>query len=254
MDPTEPGRFPALPVAYASFGARLRALIIDSLVFAAALVTFLVASELVPDSRNSGRMLLAVLVLFALLYEPVLVSHSGATLGHRAANLRVVADDSGGNPGFGRALARFIIKSFLELPSFIAMALTRRHQAVHDSLTKTTVQIHDLGRARPGDLEFEREEEPGTPMPSRWRRAGVILAYSAGVFLLVSLVTGLLLSPECLDDVRCTPGENIVANVTSLAWVAATVYFIVAGWRGRLRGARRSAEPAPSAAARIGDG
>lgn len=51
----------------------------------------------------------------------------------------------------GIAFARYIIKVVLGLPSFISMAFTSRHQAVHDVLTRTTVQIRDLTLAVPDD-------------------------------------------------------------------------------------------------------
>jgi hypothetical protein len=85
-----------------------------------------------------------------VLYEPLLVAWRGGTIGHFATNLRVVGP-AGGNPSFARAFARYVVKTALGLPSFISMTLTRRHQAVHDVLTRTTVQIRDSSRARPGD-------------------------------------------------------------------------------------------------------
>ena len=50
-----------------------------------------------------------------------------------------VVDDRGGNVSFIKALARMIIKSLLSWYSFLAMAMTSRHQAVHDLLPRSTV-------------------------------------------------------------------------------------------------------------------
>lgn len=225
-------------IAYASFGARLRALVVDAAVVVAAIVALVVASEAARDVPGSGRVFVALVFALALLYEPVQVWRYGATIGHRSANIRVVADVSGGNPGFGRALSRFLIKSVLGIASFVAMALTRRHQAVHDSVTRTTVQIRDIGRARATDFAFERAVDPTLQLPSRSRRAIVVLLYLVGAFVAMSFVMGASVPQDCLDEVACTAGEALAANVISAAWLAVTVVLIIAGWRGRLWGAR----------------
>jgi uncharacterized RDD family membrane protein YckC len=229
---------PVSYVAYASFGARLRALVVDTAVVAALLIILVVAGEVARDISASGRVFVALLLAVALLYEPVQVWRYGGTIGHRMANLRVVADATGGNPGFARAFARFLIKTILGVFSFVAMALTRRHQAVHDSLSRTTVQIRDFHRARATDFAFERTVDPSVQLPSRSRRVVVVLLFLAGVFVAMSLLMIVLVSPDCLDDVACTSGETLVANGLSLTWLAVSVFLIIAGWRGRLWGAR----------------
>ena len=87
-----------------------------------------------------------------VLYEPILVSRMGGTLGHYFTNLRVVDDRSGGNIGFARACARVVIKGVLGLYSFVILAATRRNQAVHDLLTRSTVQIRDPAKALPASV------------------------------------------------------------------------------------------------------
>ena len=134
---------------YATFTRRFRALVLDLAVITAAvvaLVLFAMATESVP---GSGRIVVGL--LFALLlYEPLMVWRYGATLGHRWANLHVVAS-SGGRPNLGQAFLRHWIKSLVGLPSFVTMLFTRRHQALHDVLTRTTVQVREPVFARPWD-------------------------------------------------------------------------------------------------------
>jgi uncharacterized RDD family membrane protein YckC len=48
---------------------------------------------------------------------------------------------TGSWPSFGRAFVRFLIKTILGVISFFTMELSRRHQAVHDLLTHTTVHV-----------------------------------------------------------------------------------------------------------------
>ena len=85
---------------------------------------------------------IAWLLMFGLffVYEPLFIWRRAATIGH-AKNHLVVADATGRTPGLGQAFARYFIKLVLGLPSFVTMALSRKHQAVHDVLTRTTVQL-----------------------------------------------------------------------------------------------------------------
>ena len=237
--------------AYATFTRRLRALVIDSAVLVAGLVVIVLASELTRDVPGSGRVLAAALFAMILLYEPLMVWRLGGTVGHRATNLRVVDDASGGNPGLLRAAARFWIKAALGLLSFVTMALTRRHQAVHDSLTRTTVQIRDLARAQPDDYLAERPAVEGAGMPSPARRILVVAGYQVALFLAISIAFIMLVSAACIEANRCTPGEEAVTNAVGLAWIGASLLCIVAGWRGRLWGARARPGPPVAGAADI---
>ena len=133
---------PADTQAYARFTQRVRAVMIDSIIFMLILAgALIVATSL--GSDNIARILGTVVVITWLLYEPLLVSLTGGTIGHWRSNLRVV-DDAGGNIGFGKAVVRVIIKTLLGWYSFVTMLMTARRQAVHDLLTRSTVQIRDL--------------------------------------------------------------------------------------------------------------
>ena len=224
--------------AYASFTRRFQGVALDAVVVLTGVVVIAVISDMSRDVPGSGRVAVAALLGLIFLYEPVMVARYGGTLGHRVVNLRVVDDATGGNPGFLRALARFVIKTALGILSFTAMALTRRHQAVHDSLTHTTVQVRDLSRARPGHYRVERDAVEIDGLPSRGRRLAVIAAYLVALFVVLAAVSGLLLPDTCLDGIHCTAGQELVSRALGFAWLALSVVSIVAGWRGRLPGAR----------------
>jgi uncharacterized RDD family membrane protein YckC len=228
---------------YARFSRRLKAIVLDW-ILAMALLFGAVALASNVQSDTLARILGVAVVVILLLYEPVLVSRAGGTLGHTWTNLRVV-DDRGGNLSFAKALARFAIKSLLSWYSFLTMMATRRNQAVHDLLTHSTVQIRDSSKASPGQFITERRELDDAEMPSRLRRALVTVVYLAlGGFLYVMAVGILLqsglLSSACLDRDVCSGGDRIVsfAAVTVLLLMLALV--IGLGWRGRLPGARRA--------------
>jgi uncharacterized RDD family membrane protein YckC len=234
-----------LPPRYARFSRRLKAILIDWIialfvVFGAVFVAISLRSDTV--SRMLGFLVVAVLVL----YEPILVSFTGGTLGHTFANLRVVDENHGGNVSFAKALARLALKSLLGWYSFLVMAATRRNQAVHDLLTRSTVQIRDPARARPHHYITERTDFQNPDMPSRPRRIAVICLYLSltfAIFCVVLVVAAAIgaLSPACLDNDQCSVAEGLFLIVSILIWLAASAACIGLGWRGKLPAARKRA-------------
>jgi uncharacterized RDD family membrane protein YckC len=230
------GRARNTKVMYGSFFARFRALVLDAVVLVGTTMLILFTADL----AGATRIAFVSCATLLILYEPVMVARTGATLGHRWSNLRVVAEHSGDNPGFMRALVRFFVKSILGLPSFLFMALTKRHQALHDRVAGTTVRIRDPNRARPIDVVWERsvaELEPAG-MPSRGRRLGVIAAYLMGSFIAMSIVSLTLASDACLTTDQCTPSEDFRLEMVALVWLALGAGLVIGGWRARLWGAR----------------
>ncbi len=237
---------PQEPVVYGSFLVRFRALVLDTAVLIGGLLIIVFGVALLPDIPGVGRAAVVSIGALALLYEPVMVSRFGATLGHRWSNLRVVSERTGANPTFGAAFLRFLVKGVLGLPSFIVMALTRRHQAVHDRIAGTTVRIQDIARARITDVAWERSDAELAPpgLPSRMRRALVTVAYALLTLAVTSWVTTLVASGECLASDVCTTGESVRVDIAGIAWFALTALCVIAGWRGRLWGARAGARAA----------
>jgi uncharacterized RDD family membrane protein YckC len=223
---------------YARFSRRIRGIMLDW-IFAMAILfgAVLVAVSIQNDGFSRTLGFLVVITLF--LYEPVLVSLTGGTLGHYFTNLRVVDDRHGGNVSFLKACARVVIKGLLGWYSFVILAATRRNQAVHDLLTRSTVQIRDPARALPGQYVTERSEPTLANMPPRWRRIVVTCLYLVPVTILVTAIGIAFLSPACLNRSSCSAGERVfdlALNITLLVMMAFTVAL---GWKGRLPGARR---------------
>ena len=154
---------------YARFSRRLSAMLFDWIIALIVIYGAVLLAATVGNDNFSRA--LGILVIVALvLYEPILVSRIGGTLGHSFNNLRVVDEGTGGNIGFLKACARFAIKGVLGLYSFAILAATPRNQAVHDLLTGSTVQIRDPAKALPGQYIIERSELAATGMPSPRRR------------------------------------------------------------------------------------
>ncbi len=77
-----------------------------------------------------------------------------------------------------------------------------------------------------------------TPSASVGRRIAVIIAYAAGVFLVVWSAFRVLLSKQCLDGPVCSPVETILQTVIGLAMLISWGGIVALGWTGRLPGAK----------------
>jgi len=229
---------------YARFSRRLKGLFIDWLLFWLLLATVLFLATAM-RSDTIGRYLGFSAIAIFLLYEPVLVSLTGGTIGHYLTNLRVVDNRTNGNVSLLKAFARFAIKSVLGWYSFISMGITRRHQAVHDLMTFSTVQVRDLAKAQPHQYLIERTVFDDPRMPSRMRRLVVILGYllliPIGTIILVMVLAaaGGVVSQACLDhNHRCSTAENAILAALGASWILLSILCILLGWRGRLFGCR----------------
>jgi uncharacterized RDD family membrane protein YckC len=238
---------PAPPARYATFTSRLRAFVIDTVCLWVPFLALFFLGE--TTSGVPGTTLVTWLLMFAwlLLYDPVMVSRRGATVGHAVAHLRVVDARTGRPPSFGRAFARGLIKLMLGVLSFFTMELTRRHQAVHDMVTHTTVQVAESEEL----VEFhaDQAEDPDVVLPSRLRRLVVIAAYLVVLYCVFVAYVVLLDATGCirraaiegaLSTRNCNPGREALIEVTTWVWLALSVTMIIAGWKGLLLGARRS--------------
>lgn len=225
---------------YARFSRRLRAVLLDVIV----LVTFFYFGALiahsVADTDGTRRLVWGGVILCIILYEPLLVAMTGGTLGHRLTNLRVVDNKTNGNVGFPKAFVRAIIKDLLGWFSFVTMTVARRHQALHDIFTKTTVQVRDPSKARTSHFLAERPDDDSPGLPSRLRRILVIVAYVVLAYLLVSIASIPLLSTACVDYDRCSGSDAVASFVLGGVWLALSVLFTTLGWKARLFGCRKS--------------
>jgi hypothetical protein len=190
----------------------------------------------IPDAV--ARVIMGMIIGTVLLYDPILVSMRGGTVGHYRLNLRVVRTEGGTRVGFLRALIRAWLKAFTGLFSFFFMALTRRHQALHDLATGCAVVIHDLSTAEPYHYNVARRESGEPTQVSRGRRIVFIALYWLAVFVVLSVLPIPFVSANCLDFAQCTDGENLVFSLVGIAMVIGFGSTMVLGWLGKLPGVR----------------
>jgi uncharacterized RDD family membrane protein YckC len=240
---------------YATFARRVRALVLDGVVLLGLLVALIFVAAAVHFGQTGRIVLFAIVIGLAILYEPILVSFQGRTIGQRLCNLRVVAPTADGRLPLWKAFVRWLLKALTGLASFATMGATRRNQALHDLPFGTTVEIAEPSKARAYEFIQERQLVIGGTLPARWRRAAVLLAYLGLLFMVLIFALPIVATPECLDARRCGSGEQLLVKVTATAWLAASIAVCIFDWQGRLRGARRQVPteaprpPDPGAAA-----
>jgi uncharacterized RDD family membrane protein YckC len=231
---------PARP-AYGRFSRRLQAVMIDSIIFLVLMAAVLSVTTAL-ESDSIGRILGFTFLAILLVYEPILVPLTGGTVGHYLCNLRVVDDRTDGNIGFPKAVARAAIKTVLGLYSFITMGTTLRHQALHDVLTHSTVQIRNLAKAK---TFHYRPERTISGVPSRARRVTVIILYLIVVYVLLSIALEVTTPVACLSGRRCPVVAQVWMSALALLWLGASAACIIYGWRGKLYGCRTRPDRLP---------
>jgi uncharacterized RDD family membrane protein YckC len=231
------------PVRYATFRRRFHAFVVDVAVITAVVVFVAISTDIAENVPGYGRF--AWLLMFAalFLYEPFFVWWRGATVGHAMNHLTVVADRTGRSPGLARAFARYLIKGTLGLPCFVVMAFTKRHQALHDLVTKTTVQVETDVALDPGEYHVERTADASILLPSRTRRALVMIAYLVALFIGFGVLLYLIDPRGCLRDNSCPDGTRALGTAVTFVYYGASLLAIVAAWKGLLFGARRTRLP-----------
>lgn len=138
----------------ASVGRRFGALFLDGLIFTIPYAAFMiyVAVTASPEAAGSDDIaagpvigiILVVLWLTAgrVVYEGLMLSRGGQTLGKRALSLKVVTPEGHDlRPGqaWGRALMRLVLENCLSFVNYIPALFTKEKTAIHDLVAKTRV-------------------------------------------------------------------------------------------------------------------
>jgi uncharacterized RDD family membrane protein YckC len=225
-------------VRYATFTRRARAVLIDSAIVGGSVGAVVIVGDLASNVPGAGRVAWLLLFCMVVLYEPMLVWRRGATIGHAANHIMIVADGTGHRPSFARALVRYLGKVPLGMFAFLPMATTRRHQALHDMLARTTVQLAPTADSEAEDYHLEREDDADTILPSRARRTVVMIGYVIVLLLAYGQVVNASLPGDCVRDGVCSSGARLFAQSVFALALILCAGSVVAGWKGLLPGAR----------------
>lgn len=232
---SSPGTVQPIPKLYVRLHRRLQALSLDVLICLVPVIVYLIFIERLESSsvKEWGGFLL---VAFLLLYEPILVSTRGGTLGHQWRNIRIVAQAHGGNLGFFRAFVRMIFKGLLGLISILFIPLTKKHQALHDLITGSTVQIRNATVATQTDYVLERTIPQSLQGKFIGRRIMVPAVVILFLWTVVGVLSAFVVSEECLDHEICTKFEDMLLFIVVIGGLFLSFLVVVLGWRGKLPG------------------
>lgn len=134
--------------ALASVGSRFVAVFIDGLVFSVLLIPLWLYMGWYWMQRQYQPTFVENLLLgliFAIpytLYDALMLSWRGQTLGKMALKIRVVTplgDRISAGQAWGRALTRFFMPSFLALVNYLPAFFTKQKTCVHDMVAGTRV-------------------------------------------------------------------------------------------------------------------
>jgi hypothetical protein len=182
----------------------------------------------------------AGLILPFFILEPVLIALTGGTIGQHIKGIKVQSYTSGKNLNILLASIRFVIKALTGWWSFILVLTTKRHQALHDVISMSTVVNKTSDKLPATEALPERTfQEEGYLHPSRKLRASMILVYSFFSSIALAALLNLLISRECLEFNLCKTIERTTASVLSILWFFTIGLIIVLCWHGRLVGCRR---------------
>ncbi len=123
---------------YPSLFLRIKAAFIDAVLIMMLLYTATIIFSKFETVNDIAKMI--VFVFIFVLYEPLMVSFLGASLGHLFCDLKVEKDDnSSENLSLPTAMFRFVIKSGLGWLSLLSIASSSKKRAIHDVMSKSIV-------------------------------------------------------------------------------------------------------------------
>ena len=124
------------PGYYPGIFLRVKAIFLDSIVL---VVMLYAASYLLPDNAATPLRILVFGVIF-LLYDPLLTSVFGGTVGHMVMGIAVKQEkDESKNIIFPLAVVRYLLKTALGWVSLLTVGSNARRKALHDMVVGSVV-------------------------------------------------------------------------------------------------------------------
>lgn len=118
-------------VIFPSLLSRVKALFVDIVIMLAIFTVTTLIIDTVGAVPSFVRGSIAIFMFY--LYDPILTSFTGSTLGHKAMNLKVRKyNDPEKRISLGQAFVRFLTKGFLGWLSFLTVTGNKRKRAIHD--------------------------------------------------------------------------------------------------------------------------
>ncbi len=155
---------------YSTLIRRVQGLLIDSVVVCVVLVVSLVVAGQLKLTNENHAVFIAFIPFVFL--EPILVSVTGGTVGRHIIGLRVRKVFEDKNINIFVTVIRSILKILVGTVSLVFVLTTKRHQAIHDLLSRSIVVVKGP-EGIPGDEALSE----GRSDTENYKYSGVGLAH-----------------------------------------------------------------------------
>lgn len=163
-------------VPYTRISRRIKAFSIDTI--ALILIFFVTLFIITQISIPNPTIKSLIIILIVASIEPLFVSITGSSIGHHFTGLKVRQADADRKLNIFQSYIRFLAKLPFGLFSFISVLTTRKHQALHDLISKSIVVHKNHYLALPYEIISERIlDTENFIYPSILKRVLVILGY-----------------------------------------------------------------------------
>jgi uncharacterized RDD family membrane protein YckC len=125
----------------ATFGRRLVAALVDTVVILVGFFVLLLVAFALPDALAVIVVIAAIVGIFAY-YVVLEGGPRGQTVGKRVVDIRVIDENTGGPIGYGRGFIRLISRYLSQLPCWLGyfwMLWDKEKQTWHDKLSSSVV-------------------------------------------------------------------------------------------------------------------
>nr|WP_239000315.1 RDD family protein [Hyunsoonleella ulvae] len=125
-------------VRYASIPDRIKAAIIDSIILIVIMYFISELFTLFDSVPNYVKIVISVIIF--LLYDPLMTSFYGGTVGHTISKITVRKDGNlNSNISFPIALIRFLLKASLGWISLLTISGDKKKKAIHDNAANSVI-------------------------------------------------------------------------------------------------------------------
>lgn len=123
---------------YPSLNERIKAALADGVMLIIMMYLISLLFDTFEQVSDTARIIAFVFIF--VLYDPLLTSLVGGTIGHQLIGIRVkkVTNEEQNIPIYS-ALLRFIVKAFLGWISLLTVASDAKKQALHDKVVRSVV-------------------------------------------------------------------------------------------------------------------
>ncbi len=122
---------------YPGLFLRVKSTVIDSIII---VIFMVITTDIFSNFENVPNYIRGIAFVFIfLLYDPLMVSFFGGTIGHKINFIKVQHESKDSNISLLSAIIRYIVKTTLGWFSLLTISARDDRKAIHDSIAKTIV-------------------------------------------------------------------------------------------------------------------